>query len=57
MIDVSSVKWRLLIEGMSIILYFVDVLGELDYLPEVAFYMMGAIEDVVAKADRLAEEL
>jgi len=30
--------------------------GELDHLPEVAFYMVGPIEEVVAKAERLAEE-
>merc|ERR1712226_184441 len=30
--------------------------GELDHLPEVAFYMVGDIKDVVEKADRLAEE-
>jgi len=30
--------------------------GEMDHLPEVAFYMVGAIEEVVKKADRLAEE-
>jgi F-type H+-transporting ATPase subunit beta len=30
--------------------------GELDHLPEVAFYMVGNIEEVVEKAGRLAEE-
>merc|ERR1712072_1009428 len=30
--------------------------GELDHLPEVAFYMVGDISDVVEKADRLAAE-
>jgi F-type H+-transporting ATPase subunit beta len=30
--------------------------GELDHLPEVAFYMVGPIEEVVTKADKLAEE-
>ncbi|CAG5130964.1 unnamed protein product, partial [Candidula unifasciata] len=30
--------------------------GELDHLPEVAFYMVGSIEEVVEKAARLAEE-
>ncbi|XP_074659034.1 ATP synthase subunit beta, mitochondrial-like [Tubulanus polymorphus] len=30
--------------------------GELDHLPEVAFYMIGPIEEAVAKAERLAEE-
>ncbi|CAG0882545.1 unnamed protein product [Cyprideis torosa] len=29
--------------------------GELDHLPEVAFYMVGPIEEVVEKAERLAE--
>ena len=30
--------------------------GEMDHIPEVAFYMVGSIEEVVAKAERLAEE-
>ena len=29
--------------------------GELDHLPEVAFYMVGPIEEVVAKAEKIAE--
>ena len=31
-------------------------LGEMDNLPEVAFYMVGPIEEVQQKAERLAEE-
>ncbi|XP_031570797.1 ATP synthase subunit beta, mitochondrial [Actinia tenebrosa] len=30
--------------------------GEMDHLPEVAFYMVGDINEAVAKAERLAEE-
>merc|ERR1711893_153505 len=30
--------------------------GELDHLPEAAFYMVGPIEEVIQKAERLAEE-
>lgn len=30
--------------------------GEMDHLPEIAFYMVGNIDDVVEKAKRLAEE-
>jgi F0F1-type ATP synthase beta subunit len=30
--------------------------GELDHVPEVAFFMVGGIEEVVAKAERLARE-
>lgn len=30
--------------------------GELDDIPEVAFYMVGSIDDVLAEADRLARE-
>uniref|UniRef100_A0AAG5DUF9 ATP synthase subunit beta n=1 Tax=Anopheles atroparvus TaxID=41427 RepID=A0AAG5DUF9_ANOAO len=30
--------------------------GDLDHLPEVAFYMVGPIEEVVEKAERLAKE-
>ena len=32
------------------------VAGELDHLPEVAFYMVGPIEEAVEKAERLAEQ-
>lgn len=30
--------------------------GELDHVPESAFYMVGNIEEVVQKAERLAAE-
>jgi len=30
--------------------------GELDHLPEIAFYMVGPIEEVTKKAEKLAEE-
>ncbi|CAE1154062.1 ATPeF1B [Acanthosepion pharaonis] len=30
--------------------------GEQDHLPEVAFYMIGNLEEVIAKAEKLAEE-
>jgi F-type H+-transporting ATPase subunit beta len=30
--------------------------GEYDHLPEQAFYMVGTIEDAIAKAQRLAAE-
>ena len=30
------------------------VAGEYDHLPEAAFYMVGDIDDVIAKAQRLA---
>ena len=30
--------------------------GEYDHLPEAAFYMVGGIEEVVEKADKLAKE-
>ena len=32
------------------------ILGEQDHLPEVAFYMIGNLEEVIAKAEKLAEE-
>uniref|UniRef100_A0A194AL63 ATP synthase subunit beta n=1 Tax=Pinctada fucata TaxID=50426 RepID=A0A194AL63_PINFU len=39
------------------ILGFQQILqGDYDHLPEVAFYMVGNIEEVVQKAERLAEE-
>ncbi|KAI3386606.1 hypothetical protein SNEBB_001511 [Seison nebaliae] len=31
--------------------------GEMDHLPEVAFYMVGGVEEVQEKADRLAEQM
>ena len=31
--------------------------GEMDHLPEIAFYMVGNIEEVVARAEKLAENL
>ena len=30
--------------------------GEYDHLPEAAFYMVGGIEEAVAKAEKLAQE-
>ncbi|MRA75694.1 F0F1 ATP synthase subunit beta, partial [Bacillus thuringiensis] len=38
------------IKGFTMILK-----GELDHLPEVAFYMVGSIEEVIARAEKLAE--
>ena len=32
------------------------VAGEYDHLPEAAFYMVGGIEDVIAKAEKLAAD-
>jgi F-type H+-transporting ATPase subunit beta len=32
------------------------VAGEFDHLPEAAFYMVGGIDDVVRKAERMAAE-
>lgn len=38
-------------------MFIIDVRkGELDHLPEIAFYMVGPVEEVVKKAERLAEE-
>ena len=31
-------------------------IGELDDIPEVAFYMVGPIEDVLANAEKLAQQ-
>lgn len=36
--------------------FFFFRVGEYDHLPEQAFYMVGPIEEAVAKADKLAEE-
>lgn len=38
----------------NILVIFVS--GEMDNLPEVAFYMVGPIEEVMQKAEKLAEE-
>ena len=35
---------------------FSSISGDYDHLPEIAFYMVGPIEEVIEKADRLAEE-
>ena len=32
------------------------VAGEYDHLPENAFYMVGGIEDAIAKAEKLAKD-
>lgn len=32
------------------------VAGEYDHLPEAAFYMVGAIEEAVAKAEKMAAD-
>ena len=32
------------------------LLGELDHIPEIAFYMVGTVEEAVAKAEKLAQE-
>ena len=40
-----------------IILLALDVLGEMDEYPEVAFYMVGDIEEVKTKAEKLAAEM
>jgi F-type H+-transporting ATPase subunit beta len=32
------------------------VAGEFDHLPESAFYMVGGIEEVIAKAEKMAAE-
>merc|ERR1719415_246571 len=46
-----------LVELKDTIIGFKKILdGECDHLPEVAFYMVGDINDVIEKAERLAEE-
>ena len=30
--------------------------GEYDHLPEAAFYMVGSIEEAIAKAEKMAKE-
>ncbi len=40
----------------SLIFFCLNPTGELDHLPEIAFYMVGDVNEVSAKAERLAEE-
>ena len=50
---VSSARWirtRIDLSGGDVLL------GEMDHLPEGAFYMVGGIEDVSARAEKLASE-
>jgi len=49
--DGKLVPLKETIKGFKMILS-----GELDHLPEIAFYMVGPIEEVSKKAERLAEE-
>ena len=37
-------------------LWILLISGEMDHVPEVAFFMVGPIEEVISKAERLAEE-
>lgn len=39
-----------------VVVFFFSLQGEYDALPEQAFYMVGPIEEVVQKAEKLAEE-
>lgn len=41
---------------VMVIVGFFSLQGEYDALPEQAFYMVGPIEEVVQKAEKLAEE-
>lgn len=51
-----SLKDQVKIYVKFVTLSIVPITGELDHLPEVAFYMVGPIEEAVAKAERLAED-
>lgn len=42
--------FQILFQGFTKIL-----VGEMDHLPEIAFYMVGPIEEVAAKAETLAK--
>ncbi len=51
-------QWLFLSNGSRSVGLFTTVpvaLGELDHVPEVAFYMVGNIDDVLAAADKLAQ--
>lgn len=56
-------KGNLMMRIVNCYIYFIrnfvkfeKILGELDHLPEVAFYMQGGIDDVRAKAEELAKQ-
>ncbi|XP_023563132.1 ATP synthase subunit beta, mitochondrial [Octodon degus] len=56
-----SVWWLPLMDKVGTMLHsllvgFTFLAGDYDHLPEQAFYMVGPIEEAVAKADKLAEE-
>lgn len=40
----------------DLLLKTIFIIGEFDHLPEVAFYMVGPIEEVISKAEELAQE-
>ncbi len=43
--------------GLSVVIHksFLCI-GEMDHLPEIAFYMVGALEEVAIKAEKLAQD-
>merc|ERR1712236_180044 len=47
---------RFLSQPFQVAEVFTSNAGKYDHLPEVAFYMVGNVDEVVAKADRLAAE-
>ena len=48
--------WRTRIDYPLSTYLIAIVAGEYDHLPEAAFYMVGAIEEAVAKAEKMASE-
>lgn len=50
MLNEPPIKCLSRLQGFKMILN-----GEMDHLPEAAFYMVGPIEEVIAKAEKLAE--
>ncbi len=49
-------KWDELNGHVMVTVFLFSLPGEYDALPEQAFYMVGPIEEVVQKAEKLAEE-
>ena len=45
-----------MVQGLSVRSFKAVVEGEYDHLPEGAFYMVGGIEDAVAKAEKMAQD-
>ena len=51
----TTKSWQNTQRALTFMLFLL-ISGEMDHVPEVAFFMVGPIEEVISKAERLAEE-